>query len=213
MSQIVADFVSCQNQINSFFVNQRISMLLKQSNIDKKHGVSAVVVMRYIFPLIFTGENLFRSLQITEANTEFYKDTAYRFLNSVNANWRKFLHLLSAAIINKELVPLTSKKTAKVFIADDSLYNRNRSKKVELLARVHDHNENRYYRGFRMLTLGCSDGISQIPVSFVMLSSANENNRSAPMQEGIDKRTNGYRRRLESMTKSPQALVDWCVVL
>ena len=183
-------------------------MLLKQSNIDKKYGVSAVVVMRYIFSLIFTGKNMFRSLQITESNAEFYKDTAYRFLNSVNANWRKFLHLLSAAIINKELVPLTSKKTAKVFIADDSLYNRNRSKKVELLAKVHDHNENRYYRGFRMLTLGWSDGISQIPVSFAMLSSANEKNRFAPMQEGIDKRTNGYRRRLESVTKSPQVLVD-----
>jgi len=188
-------------------------MLLKQSNIDKKYGVSAVVVMRYIFSLIFTGKNMFRSLQITESNAEFYKDTAYRFLNSVNANWRKFLHLLSAAIINKELVPLTSKKTAKVFIADDSLYNRNRSKKVELLAKVHDHNENRYYRGFRMLTLGWSDGISQIPVSFAMLSSANEKNRLAPMQEGIDKRTNGYRRRLESVTNHRRSWWIWCVVL
>ena len=115
-------------------------MLLKQSNIAKKSGVSAVVVMRYIFSLIFTGKNLFRSLQAAESNAEFYKDTAYRFLNSVTANWRKLLHLLSAAIINKELAPLTSKKTVKVFIADDSLYNRDRSKKVELLARVHDHN-------------------------------------------------------------------------
>jgi hypothetical protein len=208
LNQIVADFVSCQNQINSFFVNHRLPMLLKQSNIAKKSGVSAVVVMRYIFSLIFTGKNLFRSLQAAESNAEFYKDTAYRFLNSVTANWRKLLHLLSAAIINKELVPLTSEKTVKVFIADDSLYNRDRSKKVELLARVHDHNENRYYRGFRMLTLGWSDGISQIPVSFALLSSAKEKNRLVPMQEGIDKRTNGYRRRLESMSKAPQALAD-----
>ena len=68
---------------------------------------------------------------------------------------------------------MTSEETPKVFIVDDSLYNRNRSKKVELLARVHDHNDNRYYRGFRLLTLGWSDGSSYLPVSFSLLSSAN----------------------------------------
>jgi hypothetical protein len=53
---------------------------------------------------------------------------------------------------------LTSDKTPKVFIVDDSLYNRNRSKKVVLLSRIHSHNENHFYCGFRLLTLGWSDG-------------------------------------------------------
>lgn len=37
-------------------------------------------------------------------------------------------------------------------------FSRSRSKAVELLARVYDHVEHKYVRGFRMLTLGWSDG-------------------------------------------------------
>ena len=97
----------------------------------KQCGIAPVAVMRFIFCLAFTGKNLFRYLQADPAGNEIGKDTVYRFLNSVNANWRKFLHLLSAAVIRKQILPLTSEQTPKVFIVDDSLYNRNRSKKVE----------------------------------------------------------------------------------
>ncbi len=208
MKQNVSDVVSCQNQIDSFFVNQRIALLLKQSNIAKKFGISPVVVMRFIFSLVFTGKNLFRYLQVSDAASEIGKDTVYRFLNSTTANWRKFLHLLSAAVIGEQIRPLTSDKTPKVFIVDDSLYNRNRSKKVELLSRVHDHNENRFLAGFRLLTLGWSDGTTCIPVSFSLLSSSKEKNRLFPMRDDIDKRTNGYKRRSESVSKSTHVLAE-----
>ena len=167
-----------------------------------------MVVMRFIFSLVFTGKNLFRYLQTAESVSEIGKDTVYRFLNSTTANWRKFLHLLSAAVIKEQIRPLTSDKTPKVFIVDDSLYNRNRSKKVELLARVHDHNENRFLCGFRLLTLGWSDGTTCLPVSFSLLSSTNEKNRLFPMRDDIDKRTNGFKRRCESVNKSTQVLVE-----
>jgi len=62
LDQIVAETVSCQNQINSFFDNQRIALLLKQSNMVKQCGIAPVVVMRMIFSLVFTGKNLFRYL-------------------------------------------------------------------------------------------------------------------------------------------------------
>jgi len=114
-------------------------------------------------------QELFRYLQADASGTEIGKDTVDRFLNSVHAYWRKFLHLLSASVIQRQIVPLSSEETPKVFIVDDSLYNRDRSKKVELLARVHDHNEKRYYRGFRLLTLGWSDGSTYLPVSFSLL--------------------------------------------
>lgn len=207
MDQIVAETVSCQNQITSFFDNQRIARLLRQSNIAKQCGIAPVVVMRMIFSLVFTGKNLFRYLQADDSGSDMGKDTVYRFLNSVNANWRKLLHLLCAAVLNKKILPLTSIETPKVFIVDDSLYNRNRSKNVELLARVHDHNDNRYYRGFRLLTLGWSDGSSYLPVSFSLLSSAQQKNRLAPMAK-VDKRSNGFKRRLESMRTAPEVLKD-----
>ncbi|MGE4344129.1 MAG: transposase [Geoalkalibacter sp.] len=207
MDPIVAETVSCQNQITSFFDNQRIARLLRQSNIAKQCGIAPVVVMRMIFSLVFTGKNLFRYLQADDSGSDMGKDTVYRFLNSVNANWRKLLHLLCAAVLNKKILPLTSIETPKVFIVDDSLYNRNRSKNVELLARVHDHNDNRYYRGFRLLTLGWSDGSSYLPVSFSLLSSAQQKNRLAPMAK-VDKRSNGFKRRLESMRTAPEVLKD-----
>jgi hypothetical protein len=207
LDPIVAETVSCQNQITSFFDNQRIARLLRQSNIAKQCGIAPVVVMRMIFSLVFTGKNLFRYLQADDSGSDMGKDTVYRFLNSVNANWRKLLHLLCAAVLNKKILPLTSIETPKVFIVDDSLYNRNRSKNVELLARVHDHNDNRYYRGFRLLTLGWSDGSIYLPVSFSLLSSAQQKNRLAPMAK-VDKRSNGFKRRLESMRTAPEVLKD-----
>ncbi|MHC1681519.1 MAG: hypothetical protein AB6733_00940 [Clostridiaceae bacterium] len=50
-----------------------------------------------------------------------------------------------------------------MLIFDDSIFSRNRNKAVELLARVHDHTRNIYLKGFRMLTLGWSDGNTFMP--------------------------------------------------
>ncbi len=72
-------------------------------------------------------------------------------------NSRRFLLLLSSAVIAR-MKALTSEDRVDVLIVDDSLYSRNRSKKVELAARVFDHAAHRFVKGFRMLTLGWSDG-------------------------------------------------------
>ena len=207
MSQIVPDIVSCENQIHRFFLNQKIGSLLRRSNVGKQKGVSPVVVFRVLFTLVFTGKNLFRALETGES-LGMAKDTVYRFLNSVHTNWRRFLLLLSSRVINQELVPLTGAATMKVLIADDTLYRRNRSKHVELLSRVFDHTDNRYYRGFRMLTLGWSDGISFLPVSCALLASNKEKNRLVPSRTDLDRRTNGARRRREGIRKAPEVLVE-----
>jgi DDE superfamily endonuclease len=207
MSQIVSDIVDCENQIHQFFQNQNIGRLLKRSNIDKEKGVSPVAVFRLLFGLVFTGKNLFRTLE-TGGYCGMAKDTVYRFLNSVHTNWRRFLLLLSSRVIRDELEPLTGVANMKVLIADDTLYRRNRSKHVELLSRVFDHTDNRYYRGFRMLTLGWSDGISFLPVSFALLASNKEKNRLGPTRTDIDRRTNGAMRRREGICKATDVLVD-----
>jgi hypothetical protein len=208
MPQIVAGFATVENRIHSFFHNQNLGQLLRQSNIRKEKGVSLDTLFQFLLALAFTGKNLFRLLEGPDSTVGIGKDTAYRLLNSITANWRRFLLLLSTRVIVQSLLPLTSDETTKVLIADDTLYSRDRSKRVELLARVHDHNTGRYVRGFRMLTLGWSDGHSFVPMALSMLSSAKENNRLAPMRAGIDKRTNGFKRRQESMRKATDVLVD-----
>ena len=72
-----------------------------------------------------------------------------------------------------------------VLILDDSVVKRNRSKSVELLARVYDHVEHKFQKGFTLLTLGWSDGYSFIPVGFNLLSSAKKSNRYNEISENI----------------------------
>ena len=207
MNQAISEIVYCENQIHQFFQNQKIGGLLKRSNIDKQKGVSPVAVFRVLFTLIFTGKNLFRTVE-AGGSCGMAKDTVYRFLNSVHTNWRRFLLLLSSRVIRDELEPLTDTANMKVLIADDTLYRRNRSKHVELLSLVFDHTDKRYYRGFRMLTLGWSDGISFLPVSCSLLASSKEKNRLVPLRTDLDRRTNGARRRREGIGKATDVLVE-----
>lgn len=77
-------------------------------------------------------------------------------MKSSSINWRKFTLQLSSEVI-QEIEPLTNENRRNVLIIDDSLFSHVRSKNVELLAKVFDHVEHKYTKGFRMLTLGWSD--------------------------------------------------------
>ena len=102
---------------------------------------------------------------------------------------------------------LTRPERIKVLILDDSVIKRNRSKSVELLARVYNHVEHRFQRGFTLLTLGWSDGYSFIPTGFNMLSSSSASNRDNEIDSTVDHRTTGYRFRKESMMHKTDAAI------
>jgi IS4 transposase len=89
-----------------------------------------------------------------------------------------------------------------VLILDDTILKRNRSKKVELLARVHDHNEKRYYWGFRCLTLCFHLGNAIIPIDFRLLSSRQEKRRKNNGRQDLDRRSNGYKLRQYALSDS-----------
>lgn len=200
--------IQFKSTVDIFFKKNKINSLLKQSNFCKEKGFSCSAIFKFIFLLVFTGKNLFRTLDSEKIETSFAKDTVYRFLNSAHYNWRKFLLLLSSSIIKSELEPLTSKDRVNVLIVDDSFYSRARSKSVELLAKVFDHVDHRYKKGFRMLTLGWSDGNTFLPLAFTLLSSEKEENRICPINPTADKRTNGYKIKAEAIKKSPDAMID-----
>jgi len=133
------------------------------------------------------------------------KDAVYRFLNRSTFNWRRFLLSLSSHTIGK-VSKLTRHDRPKVLILDDSAYDRNRSKQVELLARCFDHasQKMRFYKGFRMLTLGWSDGATFMPVDFSLLSS--KKSQINGISTKIDKRTSGYQRRKEALQTAPEQI-------
>lgn len=164
----------------------------KESETEKRQG--------------FQGKNLFRFLNSKRKDLAVSKNTYYRFLNDTSFNWTRFLLLLSAKVTSA-FSALTRPERIKVLVLDDSVVKRNRSKAVELLARVYDHAEHKYQKGFTMLTLGWSDGYSFVPVGFNLLSSAKKSNRYQEISDQIDHRTNGYKARKESLLSKPEAAI------
>ncbi|MEI3604045.1 transposase [Oceanobacillus sp. SE10311] len=191
-----------------FFTQAKIGTFLNQANVHKEKGFSPRLILQFIFGLVLHGMSFSRALESDRVPKDFEKDTVYDFLKNPTYNWRKFLASVGSHLVVKFLLPLTSKDRDRVLIFDDSLFSRNRSKAVELLARVKDHTTGRYFKGFRMLTLGWSDGASFIPLAFSLLSSKNEKNRYQEMNSNIDKRTIGYRRRQEATKKSTETMFN-----
>jgi hypothetical protein len=68
---------------------------------------------------------------------EFVKSTVYDVLRRPNFNWRALLLSLSAAVI-RFFISLSNERRETMLIIDDSIVERHRSKKAELLARVCD---------------------------------------------------------------------------
>ncbi len=193
--------------IKRFFTRFHISSALKASNAYKKKGIPVVEIFQYLFLLIFSNRSMYMNL-ITGRNTpSFAKDTVYRFTKMIQINWIRFTTILASRIIEEAIIPLNNEDRVNVFIIDDSMFERNRSKKVELLAKVYDHAKHSFKFGFRMLTLGWSDGSTFLPVNSVLLSSENKNNR-VNEADTLDKRTVGYKRRQLSMTKGTEAMIE-----
>ncbi len=195
---------NCAEQTNNFFLQTfsvlKLSKLLRQAGIRKSRGIPVIEVFKFLVLLVFQGKNLYRFLDSYRSKAEFSKNSVYRMLNGQKFNWRRFLHSLSTKVIGL-IRPLTRPDRVKVLILDDTIIPRNRSKNVELLARVHDHTSMKFKKGFNLLTIGWSDGYNFVPMDFAMLSSAKKANRYQEINKNIDKRTNGYKRRIESMQR------------
>src|SRR5690625_5074355 len=193
------------SELKSAFNELEIFKHLRNAGITKSFGFSCAYLFKLVFCLIFEQKNWFRLLESKKSENLPEKDTVYRFLNHTKFNWRRFLLSLSAATISK-VSRLTKRDRPKVLIFDDSAFERNRSKKVELLARCFDHasQKMRFYKGFRMLTLGWSDGATFMPIDFSLLSS--KKSQINGISESIDKRSSGYKRRLEALQSAPEQI-------
>ena len=182
----------------------QIGTLINKSGISKLRGVSPLALFSVIFALPFGGDNFYRGI-VTKDGLPFKKNAAYELLKNPRYNWRKFM--LSLAVqVTRVFFLLTSQEREKVLIFDDSTYDRSRSKVVELLAWIFDHNSGTKLKGFKLLTLGWSDGASFLPLDFILCSSANAEKRVQGIKKVLDKRTCGYKRRLEAITKSTEHL-------
>lgn len=195
------------SSIIKFFKTYKISSILKASNAYKSKGISVVELFRYLFTLVFANRTMYMNMLTGKHTENFSKDTVYRFLNSSSVNWMRFTTLLSAKITTSTITKLTDKNRVNVLIIDDTMFERNSSKKVELLSKVYDHAKKTYKYGFRLLTLGWSDGITFLPVNSCLLSSENQKSRLNEAKD-LDKRTIGFARRKLAQTKATTVMLD-----
>ena len=194
------------SRIQNFFRRYQVSSILKKCNAYKEQGFSVITLVQYLFCLVFRNRSMFLDMQSKKA-PEFGKDTIYRLKNSTHIDWKRFTTLLSARIIAETIEPLTSESRRNAFIVDDSLFERQGSKKVELLAKVFDHASHRYTRGFRMLTLGWSDGVTFLPVNSCLLSSENESSRINHAHT-VDANSNGAKARKFATKKATEVIPE-----
>ena len=207
MVSISHDFYDeqCRSKTISQFAKEvNLAKILDQANVRKARGVGVLTVFIHLLTVAFSGKSLNILLESGELSGK--KDVFYRFINSTSANWLKFIRLLSANLVAR-LKPFFSDDIG-VLIIDDTIHKRNRSKKVELLTKVRDHNDGRYYKGFRCLTLCYHIANAIIPVDFRILSSFKESTRINGPRLDLDKRTNAYKLRQYATSNAFQMVYD-----
>ena len=196
--------IQVQSKIDDFFNQFNIATFLHRCGIKKRHGHSVRSLIMAIFTLPFLEKNFFRGI-VTNDNVPFGKDAAYEVLKGSRSNWRRLLLGIGMKLylfFNR----LTHDDRESVLIVDDSPYDRSRSKSVELLSRVWDHSNGRLIKGFRMLTLCWSDGVSCLPLDFSLLSSSDAKKRLCENRKSMDKRCSSWQRRQEATIKAPDNL-------
>ena len=205
--QITDNGNSVSDFVTNFMKKFSVGKLLFKCNAGKEKGIPVMDIFRYLFCMMFSDRSIYMQMKTGTFNAQFSKNTIYRFLNSAKTNWQRFTTLLSAQIICKFMKPLTSDDRKDVFIVDDSLFDRSRSKKEEMLARVFDHCSMKYRFGFRMLTLSWSDGNSLVPVTHCLLSAADDKNLLCQGTKH-DGRSLAGKRRLQARRKATDVMVE-----
>ncbi len=193
--------------LKKFFTDYKVRDLLKACRAEKQKGHSAFKIFRYLLCLVFCDRSMYMQIMTGQYSESFGKNTVYRFLNSVKTNWERLTCLLSARIVNGSIRKLTGEDRQDVFIIDDTLFKRTGGKKTELCSRVFDHVSMKYKRGFRLLTLGWSDGNSFFPILGRLLGSSKAHNMVGVTKQ-FDQRSLASKRRKHALSKATDVMLD-----
>jgi hypothetical protein len=183
--------------------------LLSACGARKVRGVPVSEVFSYLFSIVFKGVSTYQDQRRGRGGKVVGKDCVHRFMQSVHIDWNRFISRLCSLIIETVLTPIHEheKNERTCLVIDDSPFYRNSSKRVELLARCKDHSKkNCFFKGFRMLTLGYTDGTSFLPVAHSLLGTENDKMQINGAKE-VPQGTPGHFRRVLSRTKATEAML------
>ena len=194
------------NAISSFFCTFGIGNLLRKCNAQKEKGVPVIDIFKYKLCNVFADRSMYMQQKTGSFKEAFSKNTFYRFLNSPKTNWLRFSTLLSKKAAST-IEPLTGDDRVNAFVVDDSLFERTSCKKTELGSRVFDHTSMKYRKGYRLMTLGWTDGNTFLPVNSCLLASSKESNLIGPVDE-FDGRSLAAKRRKLAQTKGTNVMIE-----
>ena len=198
------------NSVSKFYDHYKLGAALKRAGAYKKKGVLVATIVTYLISLVYTGKSMFEDMRSANPLAKgFSKDTVYRFLNQTYVNWQTFLLTVASTVV-ADIDKLTSNDRRSAFVIDETIFKALYAKKTELVSLVHDSSEkgkSKYKWGFRMLTLGWTDGVSFIPLSFRHLASSEEKLQRRKCNPNLDKRSRAYRIRKEAVSKATDVLL------
>ncbi|MDB7660563.1 transposase [Lacticaseibacillus rhamnosus] len=180
----------------------QLSHLLRRANIHKTRGVHVTDLFEWALGTIFARYSFERA----NPDPRFSTKTVRNCLNDARTNWQRLVLMVAIHLINYVAHFADSRRT-QALIIDDSLFKREFSKRTELLSRVFDHDHGCYYKGFRALTLGWSDGNTFMPLNFALMSSSHAKNRISTSRV-CDGRTLAARRRAQAQRKMNEVALD-----
>ena len=194
------------NAISSFFCTFSVGNLIRKCNAQKEKGVPVLDIFKYKLCNVFSDRSMYMQKKTGSFKESFSKNTFYRFLNSSKTNWLRFTTLLSKKVADK-VEPLTDDERVNAFVVDDSLFERTSCKKTELASRVFDHTSMKYRKGYRLMTLGWTDGNTFLPVSSSLLASSKESNLIGPVEQ-FDGRSLAAKRRKLAQMKGTDVMIE-----
>ena len=194
------------NAISSFFNTFGIGKLLRRCNAQKEKGIPVLNIFKYKLCNVFSGRSMYMQQKTGSFREAFSKNTFYRFLNIPKTNWLRFTTLLSRKVADT-IEPLTGDDRINAFVVDDSLFERTSCKKTELGSRVFDHVSMKYRKGYRLMTLGWTDGNTFLPVNSSLLASSKESNLIGPVGCHDGRSLAAKRRKLAQM-KGTDAMIE-----
>ena len=203
----LTDEKNVSGSIKKFISDFKIVALLRKCGGNKLKGIPFLVLFTYVLTNAFRKGSFYMQQHMGALQDSFSKNTYYRFMTNQKMNWLRFTTLLSERIINQHIRPLTSKNRADCFVIDDSMYERTGYRRTELVSRVFDHVSMSYRKGFRLMTLGWTDGCSFLPINFSLLASSNAAN-TLGVCNSFDKRSIAGKRRIMARKKGTTVMVQ-----
>ena len=194
------------NAISSFFSTFGIGNLLCKCNAQKEKGIPVIDIFKYKLCNVFSNRSMYMQHKTGSFKEPFSKKTFYRFLNNSKTNWMRFTTILSKKVADT-VEPLTNEDRINAFVVDDSLFERTSCKKTELGSRIFDHTSMKYRKGYRLMTLGWTDGNTFLPINSSLLASSKESNLIGPV-ETFDGRSLAAKRRMLAQMKGTDVMIE-----